>query len=70
MGCRQNTGQTLIHGLGAGDRVTGEVRYRDLQFRYSSRQAERLAHKRWKKKGWSDAKIAEFELLFQIKRVQ
>lgn len=52
------------------DKVTGEVKYRDLEFRYPSRQAERLVHKRWKKKGWSDAKIAEFEALFQIKRVQ
>jgi hypothetical protein len=52
------------------DKKTGEIKWRDLSFRYSTRQAERWAHRRWKKMGWSDAKIAEFERLFDIQRVQ
>lgn len=51
------------------NKKTGE-KYRDLTARYSSRQAERKCHQRWKKEGWSDAQIAEFEQMFNIQRVQ
>lgn len=56
-------------GLGMIDPVTGAV-YRQLQVNYTSRAAERAAHKRWKKKGWSDEEIAAFEERFCIRRVQ
>jgi len=52
------------------DKITGEVRYKNLTFRYPSRAAERQAHKRWKKMGWSDEKIRDFEEYFDIKLVQ